>query len=263
MGRAQPGPRESVTNGRDNSNSRGRPRPWRPRGRGRFAASLASVAALAALVLGAPGAAQAHPLGNFTVNRYAGIELSGGRAYIHYVLDLAEVPTFQDGGAVKAPRLPGGRGEEARAHSRRPPRPARCSRASGCRSPGSRRTQDAPLRRGVFGRGDRHPARLPRHQLRAPDRLARGDRCCAGRCAGAHLLGAGCQRKRRAALLSGRPAALSTRRDRRPGARCVRLRPGSAAKLRSGRAAEPSRRWLRSADREWAISRSASSSSRS
>ena len=103
MGRAQPVPRESVTNGRDSSNSRGRPRTGRPRGRGRVAASLASVAALAALVLGAPGAAQAHPLGNFTVNRYAGIELSGGRVYIHYVLDLAEVPTFQDGGAVRAP----------------------------------------------------------------------------------------------------------------------------------------------------------------
>ena len=51
---------------------------------------LGSVLAVALL---APGAAQAHPLGNFTVNRYAGIELSGGRVYVHYVLDLAEVPS--------------------------------------------------------------------------------------------------------------------------------------------------------------------------
>ena len=174
-----------------------------------------------------------------------------GRACIHPLCPRpgrgADVPGRR---RCEGSRLPGGRGEEARAHSRRPPCPARCSRASGCGSPGGGWTQDAPLRRRVFGRGDRQPARLPRHQLRAPDRLARGDRCCAGRRAGAHVLGAGCQRKRRAALLSGRPAALSARRDRRPGARCLRLRHGSAAELRPGRAAKPSPRWLRSADRE-------------
>jgi nickel/cobalt exporter len=57
-------------------------------------------AALAAL--GAAGTASAHPLGNFTVNRYSGIELSGDRVYVHYALDLAEIPTFQEGDAVRA-----------------------------------------------------------------------------------------------------------------------------------------------------------------
>jgi ABC-type nickel/cobalt efflux system permease component RcnA len=46
--------------------------------------------------LAAPGAA-AHPLGNFTVNRYAAVEASGRALYVHYVVDLAEIPTLQDG----------------------------------------------------------------------------------------------------------------------------------------------------------------------
>jgi nickel/cobalt transporter (NicO) family protein len=53
------------------------------------------VAALACLVL--PSAATAHPLGNFTVNRFSRIEIAGPRVYVHYVLDLAEIPTFQAG----------------------------------------------------------------------------------------------------------------------------------------------------------------------
>jgi ABC-type nickel/cobalt efflux system permease component RcnA len=51
------------------------------------------------LVLGAafvmPVAAQAHPLGNFTVNRFARVEVAGHRLYVRYVLDMAEIPTFQ------------------------------------------------------------------------------------------------------------------------------------------------------------------------
>jgi ABC-type nickel/cobalt efflux system permease component RcnA len=54
-----------------------------------------------ALALG-PGAL-AHPLGNFTVNRYAGIELAGNAVYVRYALDLAEIPTVQLGGEVRAP----------------------------------------------------------------------------------------------------------------------------------------------------------------
>ena len=52
---------------------------------------LATCAALAA-----PAAAEAHPLGNFTVNRFSAVELSGDRAYVKYVLDMAEIPTFQE-----------------------------------------------------------------------------------------------------------------------------------------------------------------------
>ena len=48
-----------------------------------------------AAVLSAPATAIAHPLGNFTVNRYAGIELIPGEVRIEYVLDMAEIPTVQ------------------------------------------------------------------------------------------------------------------------------------------------------------------------
>jgi ABC-type nickel/cobalt efflux system permease component RcnA len=52
-----------------------------------------SIALLAALVLAAGAAA--HPLGNFTINHYDRIEPSGDRLYVLYVLDMAEIPTFQ------------------------------------------------------------------------------------------------------------------------------------------------------------------------
>jgi nickel/cobalt exporter len=43
-----------------------------------------------------PGAvASAHPLGNFTINRFARIEVAGDRLYVRYVVDMAEIPTLQ------------------------------------------------------------------------------------------------------------------------------------------------------------------------
>jgi nickel/cobalt exporter len=53
------------------------------------------VAALAALA--GPATATAHPLGNFTVNRFSRIEVADHRVYVLYVLDLAEIPTYQAG----------------------------------------------------------------------------------------------------------------------------------------------------------------------
>src|SRR5205814_2716860 len=53
------------------------------------------LAALAALVV--PVAASAHPLGNFTINRFSRVEVSGHRLYVVYVLDMAEIPTYQAG----------------------------------------------------------------------------------------------------------------------------------------------------------------------
>jgi ABC-type nickel/cobalt efflux system permease component RcnA len=40
-------------------------------------------------------AASAHPLGNFTINRFARIEVAGDRLYVRYVVDMAEIPTLQ------------------------------------------------------------------------------------------------------------------------------------------------------------------------
>jgi ABC-type nickel/cobalt efflux system permease component RcnA len=55
------------------------------------------VLAVAAASLALPALAAAHPLGNFTVNRFSRIEVSGPRLYVRYVLDMAEIPTFQAG----------------------------------------------------------------------------------------------------------------------------------------------------------------------
>jgi ABC-type nickel/cobalt efflux system permease component RcnA len=57
---------------------------------------LALLLAVAAALL-APAAATAHPLGNFTINRFSRVQVSGHRLYVLYVLDLAEIPTFQAG----------------------------------------------------------------------------------------------------------------------------------------------------------------------
>ena len=65
------------------------------------------LAALFALMaLAAPASSAAHPLGNFTVNRFASVELSGRDVFVHYVLDLAEIPTLQEGDRVRSGGFP-------------------------------------------------------------------------------------------------------------------------------------------------------------
>jgi len=56
----------------------------------KLVALLAAVAALAFVA-----SAAAHPLGNFTINHYDRIEPSGDHVYVLFVLDMAEIPTFQ------------------------------------------------------------------------------------------------------------------------------------------------------------------------
>jgi nickel/cobalt transporter (NicO) family protein len=64
-------------------------------------AAVAGLAAFAAL----PAVAQAHPLGNFTVNRYSLVQVERGSVHVTFVLDEAEIPTFQDlGGRPTAAR---------------------------------------------------------------------------------------------------------------------------------------------------------------
>ena len=48
------------------------------------------------LALALPGIAWAHPLGNFTINHYAGLRVSRDAVTIDYVLDMAEIPAFQE-----------------------------------------------------------------------------------------------------------------------------------------------------------------------
>ena len=67
----------------------------------RFARRVAVLAALviSLLVAGAAGAA-AHPLGNFTVNTSSGLRVVPGRLMVDYVVDMAEIPTFQTRQAI-------------------------------------------------------------------------------------------------------------------------------------------------------------------
>jgi hypothetical protein len=68
----------------------------------------AGLVAITGAALVRPGGVDAHPLGNFTVNHYAGIELAGSRIYMRFVLDLAEIPTYQEGGHVRSPAYAAG-----------------------------------------------------------------------------------------------------------------------------------------------------------
>lgn len=72
--------------------------------RRRIAAGGAVAAAAAALVLLPAGAASAHPLGNFTVNRYDGLVAAPGKLRIDHVEDLAEIPAAQAKPLVDADR---------------------------------------------------------------------------------------------------------------------------------------------------------------
>jgi len=44
----------------------------------------------------------AHPLGNFTINQYAGLNISREKVVLDYVLDMAEIPAFQEIAAFDA-----------------------------------------------------------------------------------------------------------------------------------------------------------------
>jgi nickel/cobalt transporter (NicO) family protein len=56
---------------------------------------LVAVMAVVANVL-SPQRASAHPLGNFTVNQYTRIEVTSDNLRLVYVLDMAEIPAFQE-----------------------------------------------------------------------------------------------------------------------------------------------------------------------
>jgi len=53
------------------------------------------VLAVAVLAIGRSGVASAHPLGNFTINHYAGVTVRSDTVGVDYVIDMAEIPAFQ------------------------------------------------------------------------------------------------------------------------------------------------------------------------
>jgi nickel/cobalt exporter len=59
--------------------------------------SLLALSGLSTLALAAiPPSAGAHPLGNFSVNHLSQVRISEGVVEVHYILDQAEIPTFQE-----------------------------------------------------------------------------------------------------------------------------------------------------------------------
>ncbi len=64
----------------------------------RLRRTLAILVAFLVLLLagGQPERASAHPLGNFTTNQYGRIEVTADGLRLVYVLDLAEIPAFQE-----------------------------------------------------------------------------------------------------------------------------------------------------------------------
>jgi nickel/cobalt transporter (NicO) family protein len=74
---------------------------------------MALMLALVALGIGA-AAAEAHPLGNFSVNHLSVVRISDDRVDVRYVLDQAEIPTFRERGLSDAEVLERKRAEVAR-----------------------------------------------------------------------------------------------------------------------------------------------------
>lgn len=77
----------------------------------RFVAPL--VVAIAVCVTSA-GSAAAHPLGNFTINHLTQVGVTDDAVQLRFILDIAEIPTFQARRQPRAQKLRRARGEVAR-----------------------------------------------------------------------------------------------------------------------------------------------------
>jgi ABC-type nickel/cobalt efflux system permease component RcnA len=63
---------------------------------------LAALGVAVGLALFVPAVVTAHPLGNFTINHYAGLRISADRIALDVVIDQAEIPTFQESTRIDA-----------------------------------------------------------------------------------------------------------------------------------------------------------------
>ncbi|MCB0161896.1 MAG: hypothetical protein KDD83_27345, partial [Caldilineaceae bacterium] len=88
-----------------------------PRTRRRHGRTLGRllVVALAALLL--PVVATAHPLGNFSVNRYAKLDVHHTHVDLLYIVDMAEIPTLQARNAAGLDADPAARPEAETAYA--------------------------------------------------------------------------------------------------------------------------------------------------
>src|SRR5215212_12157470 len=66
----------------------------------RIALLIMLVAGIASLAL--PTRASAHPMGNFSINQYSALTVGNNSVKILYIIDVAEIPTFQELGAIRS-----------------------------------------------------------------------------------------------------------------------------------------------------------------
>ena len=64
--------------------------------------SLVALVLLALSLTMTPRKASAHPMGNFSINQYSALTIGQDKVDIRFVLDMAEIPTFQELGNIRA-----------------------------------------------------------------------------------------------------------------------------------------------------------------
>src|SRR5262245_31787115 len=57
---------------------------------------LLIVSLLALMLLAFTGSGAAHPLGNFSISQYSALRIGGNEIELRYLIDMAEIPTFQE-----------------------------------------------------------------------------------------------------------------------------------------------------------------------
>src|SRR4029077_12914773 len=75
--------------------ARAQPALLRPLGAGCEEARMKRLLLVVLVALALAPVASAHPLGNFTINHFSRVQVSGHRIYVRYVVDMAEIPTLQ------------------------------------------------------------------------------------------------------------------------------------------------------------------------
>src|SRR5947209_19669088 len=69
-----------------------------------FRIALVSLVMSCLLLVAVPRPAAAHPLGNFTVNQYSALTVATSRVDVLYVVDMAEIPAYQELGTIRPDR---------------------------------------------------------------------------------------------------------------------------------------------------------------
>ena len=75
------------------------------------------ITVIAALILGFTSKIAAHPLGNFSISQYSAIRIGAQEIELRYIVDMAEIPTFQE--MQETGLVPKANDESATAYARR------------------------------------------------------------------------------------------------------------------------------------------------